>query len=104
MVSDSTALEGELTLGHVLAAARLALSDVIVLRHTYTDDGLRNRDGLTAARVLDYTRWQGIGNKIGPNPPKLWLVAFHPALGQLRERGGRPSTLLVLAVGRYPAP
>lgn len=84
MVSDSTALSGELTLGHVLTAAGLALTDVIVLHHTYTDVGLRNQQDLTAARVLNYTRWQGIGNKIGPNPPKLWLVFM--ADGKRRSR------------------
>jgi hypothetical protein len=84
MVPDATNLAGELTLGHVLAASGLAWTDVIVLRHTFTDSGLRGVDDLTAAKVLDYTRWQGVGNKVGPNPPKLWLVFM--ADGKRRSR------------------
>lgn len=84
MVADTTTQTGELTLGHVLAAAGLALPDVVVLRHTYTSTGLRSPDDLTAAKVLDYTRWQVVGNKLGPKPPNLWLVFM--ADGKRRSR------------------
>jgi hypothetical protein len=84
VIADATTLAGNLTLGHVLDVAGLVLSDVVVLRHTYTDSGLRSPEDLTPAKVLDYTRWQGIGNKLGPNPPRIWLVFM--ADGKRRSR------------------
>ena len=75
---------GELNFGHVLTAAGVDASDVVVLRHTYKPDGLRNEADLTPEKILDYTRWQGIKNKVGKNPPGLWVVFM--ADGGLRSR------------------
>jgi len=77
-------LSGNLTFGSVLNSAGLVRDDVIVLRHTYTDQGLRSPDDLTPARLLEYTRWQGVGNKLGRNPPRLWLIFM--ADGRRRSR------------------
>ena len=77
-------LSGELTLGRLFHMAGLALSDIIVLRHTPTDDGLRDLDNLTSEEVLEYTRWQSVGNKLGKKPPRLWLIFI--ADGGLRSR------------------
>lgn len=65
---------GDLTLGHMLEAGGLATDEVIVLRHTYTTDGLATSADLTPEKVLAYTRSQGIQNKLGRNPPPYWLV------------------------------
>ncbi|GAA3560483.1 GIY-YIG nuclease family protein [Microlunatus spumicola] len=81
---ETTTLTGELTLGHVLTAAGLAASDVVALRHTYTDTGLSSPEALTAATVLEYTRWQPAKNKLGAHPPRLWLVFM--ADGKRRSR------------------
>lgn len=80
----TSSIPGELTLGHVLTAAGLDASNVIVLRHTYKPDGLRNEADLTPERILDYTRQQGHGNKVGKNPPGIWVVLM--ADGGLRSR------------------
>ena len=34
------------------------------------DEGLRSRDDLTPARVLGYTRWQGVSNWLDRTPPR----------------------------------
>ena len=67
-------LTGDLRLGHLLAAAGLDFEDVLVLRHTYTADGLRSREDLTAEKLLEYTRGQGVNNKVSRTPPRHWLV------------------------------
>lgn len=77
---------GDLTLGHILAATGIALNDVVVLRHTYIADGLAVGD-LTPANVLEYTRKQGLNNKLGRTPPRYWLIFM--------ADGGRRSRLLV---------
>lgn len=86
MASDKAvaALSGNLAFGDVLRVAGLAPSDVVVLRHTPTDDGLRVLDNLTLEEVLEYTRWQSVGNKLGKNPRRLWLIFI--ADGGLRSR------------------
>lgn len=84
MADGATNLSGALTLGHVLLAAGVDPSDVVVLRHTYTVHGLRDRDDLTVEKVLDYTRHQPVGNKLSRNPPGLWVVVV--ADGRRRSR------------------
>lgn len=79
-------ITGDLTLGHVLAATGLDPSEVVILRHTYTADGLVAPSDLTPEKVLDYTRRQGINNKLGRKPPHHWLVFM--------ADGGRRSRLL----------
>ncbi|MEX5300883.1 GIY-YIG nuclease family protein [Kocuria sabuli] len=77
---------GELNLGHIFDAAGVDISDMVVLRHTYTPDGLKTEADLTAEKILDYTRRQGIGNKLGKIPPGIWVVFM--------ADGGRRSRLL----------
>lgn len=88
MTSDpayaETSLVGGLTFGHVLRAAGIEPADVVVLRHTYTAQGLRGPEDLTDDRVLEYTRWQPLGNKLAPNPARLWVIVV--ADGQRRSR------------------
>ncbi|WP_211229567.1 GIY-YIG nuclease family protein [Nakamurella lactea] len=57
---------------------------MVILRHTYTDDGLRASGDLTVDNVLDYTRRQEHKNKLGKNPPRHWLVFM--ADGRRRSR------------------
>lgn len=65
----------ELTLGHILDAARIAPEDVLVIRHTYKEDGLRNVGSLTPDAVQTYTRGQLVKpGKFPQNPPRWWLV------------------------------
>lgn len=79
----TTNLTGDLTLGHIFAAAGLDVNEVLVLRHTYTSVGLVPGQ-LTPGAVLDYTRRQDIGNKLGKVPAPLWLCFI--ADGQRRSR------------------
>lgn len=74
---------GDLTLGHIFTAAGLGLDGLMILRHTYTSTGLVPGQ-LTPESVLDYTRRQDIGNKVGKTPPPLWLCFI--ADGQRRSR------------------
>ena len=62
---ESSAFIGTLTLGHVLATTGVVISDVVVLRHTYTVGGLETAADLTPEKVLEYTRRQSINNKLG---------------------------------------
>lgn len=90
-------LTGDLTLGHVLEATGLDPDDVVVLRHTFTEDGLESAADLTPEKVLEYTRVQGIhGSKLGPTPPRHWLVFM--------ANGGRRSRLLVVYDNHGEAP
>ena len=70
----SATITGDLSLGHILAATGLDFSDVVILRHTYTVDGLESASDLTPEKVLDYTRRRGINNKLGKTPPRFWLI------------------------------
>src|SRR5664279_4193616 len=72
-VSTSTSITGDLTLGHIFNAAGLDLSQVVVLRHTYTSDGLATPADVTPSNVLEYVRRQAINNKLSKTPPFLWL-------------------------------
>jgi hypothetical protein len=80
-------LTGDLCLGHLLAATGVDLNDIVVLRHTYTVGGLETASDLTPELVLDYTRRQGISNKLGKTPPHHWLCFM--------ADGGRRSRFLV---------
>lgn len=77
------ALDGRLVLGHVFQAAGLDAGEVVVVRHTYTEDGLVPGE-LTPANVLHYTRRQSLINKLGKVPAPLWLCFM--ADGQRRSR------------------
>jgi len=60
------------------------LSDVVLLRHTFTKGGLESPSDLTADKVMDYTRRQDINNKLGRTPPRFWLIFI--ADGSRRSR------------------
>ncbi|WP_313025343.1 GIY-YIG nuclease family protein [Mobilicoccus sp.] len=65
----------ELTLGHVLDAAQISPDDVLVIRHTYKEDGLRNAGALTPEVMRIYTRGQLVKpGKFPQNPPCWWVV------------------------------
>ena len=64
---------GELCLGHILEAAGVELSAVVVLRHTYTPSGLASPADVTPPKLLEYVRRQDAGNKLGRTPAALWL-------------------------------
>jgi hypothetical protein len=83
----SATITGNLRLGHILAATGLELSDVVILRHTFTEGGLESPSDLTPDKVLDYTRRQGINNKLGRTPPRFWLIFM--------ADGGRRSRFLI---------
>lgn len=80
----TTSFQGDLTLGNILSAAGILQSDVLVIRHTYNPDGLASAADLTEEKILAYTRRQSYRNKIGSQPPKLWLSFI--AEGGLRSR------------------
>lgn len=86
LVTTAT-IAGHLRLSHVLAATGIDPTDVVVLRHTFTSDGLRTADDLTPSKIFDYTRRQVVDNKLGKQPPRYWLVFM--------ADGGRRSRLLV---------
>lgn len=76
---------GDLTLADVLAAAGLALDGVLLLRHTYSADGIAGPSDATTGNVLAYSRSQALRpGKIPRNPPALWLVFM--ADGKRRSR------------------
>jgi len=83
---DTTAWRGALTLGDILAAAGVAdLSDVLAIRHTFKESGLRSQEEATPEKVLAYTREQLVaGGKFPARPPRLWLVFL--ADGKVRSR------------------
>jgi len=64
---------GELRLGHLFQAAGLAPDDVVVIRHTLTSDGLASQREAEGPKLLAYTREQGLRNKLGQSPARLWL-------------------------------
>lgn len=70
IVNAHPSLVGDLDLGHVFAACGLDPADVLVVRHTYNDDGLR-RGETTSANVLAYTREQGL--RFNAQQPRVWL-------------------------------
>jgi hypothetical protein len=83
---DATSWRGDLALGDVLQAAGIAdLSEVLVIRHTSKDSGLRDLHAVTPEAVLDYTRRQRIApGKFPSHPPRYWLVFL--ADGKYRSR------------------
>lgn len=91
-------MTGDLCLGHILAATGIDLSDIVIFRHTYNDDGLASPVDLTPEKVLGYTRHQlNKNSKLGKNPPRVWLVVI--------ADGGRRSRLLAAYEnhGAHPA-
>lgn len=80
----TASITGDLTLGHVFTAAGLDLDQLVILRHTYTADGLATPADVTPANLLDYVRKQGVSNKLGRTPPLVWLNFMTD--GQRRSR------------------
>lgn len=79
---------GDLTLGHVLAAAGVDLDDVVVIRHTVGGDAL-GPDDRTPDGLRRYTRSQSATlAKFPRNPPRYWVCFL--------ASGGRRSRLLVV--------
>ena len=68
-----TSSDGEINLGHLLAAAGILPGEVVAIRHTFKDYGLVTPADLNDEKVLAYTRSQEIGNKLGAHPPRVWL-------------------------------
>ncbi|MFK0042439.1 GIY-YIG nuclease family protein [Paenarthrobacter sp. NPDC090517] len=56
-----------------MLAAGLDIEDVVAIRHTLTPGGLTTQAEANGPKLLSYTREQGHGNKLGKNPPKIWL-------------------------------
>lgn len=83
MTSAPHRTQGDIDLGHLLIAAGLDADEILVLRHTFTTNGLRGPEDLTPPKVLAYTRSHG-ARKFPANPPRWWLVFV--ADGQLRSR------------------
>ncbi|MCM3516578.1 GIY-YIG nuclease family protein [Nocardioides sp. P86] len=67
MTSSSS---GDLVLGHILAACGLDPADVLVLRHTYQEDGLR-RGETTSEKMHAYARGQLL--RFNASQPPVWL-------------------------------
>ncbi len=67
---STTSRAGDLTLGHILSACGTDQGDVLVVRHTYNDDGLR-RGETSFENVLTYVRQQGF--RFNANQPRIWL-------------------------------
>lgn len=66
---------GDLTLQNILDAAGIDTADVLVIRHTYRQDGLRNAHEATPDVVREYTRDQSMSTgKFPQAPPRLWLI------------------------------
>lgn len=75
-----------MSLGHILAASGIDdFSEVLVVRHTYTEAALLSASDATPARLLAYTREQLRGpGKLPLHPPRLWAVFL--ADGKRRSR------------------
>ncbi|MBB2996477.1 GIY-YIG nuclease family protein [Paeniglutamicibacter cryotolerans] len=69
----TTSAAGKLTLGNFFDATGVDSSQVLLLRHTYTADGLTGPSDLTPEKIHEYVRLQGIDNKIGRTPPFIWM-------------------------------
>lgn len=65
--------DGALLLGHIFSSADLQPSQVVVLRHTYTANGLETPADLTPEKVLAYVSRQDVDNKLGKTPSRVWL-------------------------------
>jgi len=77
----------KLSLGHVLEAAGIEPAATLVIRHTYSPNGLRGPDDVNPVSLLEYTRRQERrGSKFPKDPPALWLVFMRDGTGGRRSR------------------
>lgn len=71
---ETSALRGDLSLADLLSVAGLATDGVLLVRHTYSPDGLTGPQDATVENVLTYSRAQALRqSKIPRDPPALWL-------------------------------
>ena len=71
---ETSSLRGGLSLADLLSAAGVATDDVLLVRHTYSADGLTGPQDATVENVLTYSRAQALRqSKIPRDPPTLWL-------------------------------
>lgn len=61
---------GDLNLGHLMTASGVDPSEVLVVRHTFNEDGL-SRGETTPNRVIAYTREQSL--RFNAAQPRIWL-------------------------------
>src|SRR4051794_24565266 len=72
--TEESSLLGELNLADLLSVAGVATDDVLLVRHTYSADGLTGPHDATVENVLTYSRAQALRqSKIPRDPPALWL-------------------------------
>ena len=72
--TEASPLHGDLSLADLLNVAGIATDDVLLVRHTYSADGLTGPHDATVENVLTYSRAQSIRqSKIPREPPALWL-------------------------------
>ncbi len=70
----ASSLRGDLSLADLLSVAGVATEDVLLVRHTYSADGLTGPHDATVENVLTYSRAQALRqSKIPTDPPALWL-------------------------------
>lgn len=70
----ASSLRGDLSLADLLRVAGVATDDVLLVRHTYSPDGLTGPHDATVEKVLAYTRVQSVRqSKIPRDPPAVWL-------------------------------
>jgi hypothetical protein len=72
--TEASSLHGDLSLADLLSVAGVATEDVLLVRHTYSADGLTGPHDATVENVLTYSRAQALRqSKIPKDPPALWL-------------------------------
>ena len=72
--SGTSSLRGDLSLADLLRVAGVAPDDVLLVRHTYSADGLTGPQDATVENVLTYSRAQALRqSKIPRDPPAFWL-------------------------------
>src|SRR3954464_7328030 len=67
--TGASPLHGDLSLADLLNVAGIATDDVLLVRHTYSADGLTGPHDATVENVLTYSRAQSIRQSRGPHPP-----------------------------------
>ena len=72
--TEAFSWHGDLSLADLLSVAGVATDDVLLVRHTYSADGLTGPQDATVENVLTYSRAQALRqSKIPKDPPALWL-------------------------------
>lgn len=72
--TGASSMHGDLSLADLLSVAGVATDDVLLIRHTYSADGLTGPHDATVENVLTYTRVQSVRqSKIPRDPPAVWL-------------------------------